>query len=243
MAVVVLPDAGDGDIILALPCVEALAERETVYLVAGNHRVSPLIAWTDRIQRPVYVPHGMEMAVPLSIVPAAQKWGKNIHPTQLYFLQVGLPQPAEVPQPKVTIDGEAGAWDFIIAPWSHDPARSLSNEQSYHLIDMLNQTYPGSSFCIIGSTDSPQTHVPGVNLTEYYGQRYMSIGRMMLNARKAVITVDSAPSRLAHAVGCTKHVLLCSEVVPEQWGTWPGARLLYGRDTFTDANVCAMIDR
>lgn len=239
--IVVLPDAGDGDCIEALPCVKALSEREPVYLVCRNPRVAPLIPWSDRVRIPGDSPRGQQHVEPLSIVYAAREFGHNEHPARLYFKQAGLPMPEGVPQPEVRIDGEAGAYDFLVAPWSHEPSRSLTNEEAYALIQRLANEYPGASFVIVGSGESPQCHVPGVNLTEFYGQRYATVGRMMQLARRAVITVDSGPNRLAHAVGIDHHVLLCADVVPEVWGGHPKVKMLYGRRNWTAENVIGKV--
>lgn len=240
--IVVLPDAGDGDCIEALPCVAALAEREIVYLVARNPRIAPLIPWSERIRIPGDSPRGQQHVEPLSIVYAAREFGHADHPSRLYFKQAGLPLPGGVPQPEVRIDGEAGQYDFVLAPWSHEPSRSLTNAATYALIEALATEYPNASFVIVGSSESPQTHVPGVNLTEFYGQRYATVGRMMQLARRAVITVDSGPNRLAHAVGIDNHVLLCASVVPEVWGGHPKARMLYGRENWTHENVLRKVE-
>jgi hypothetical protein len=50
----------------------------------------------------------------------------------------------------------------------------------------------------------------------------------MMQEAKVVVTVDSGPSRLAHAAGIKNHLLLSAKVVPEQWATHPGATVIRG---------------
>ena len=145
------------------------------------------------------------------------------------FAKLELPEPEGVPQPRIVIGGALPQYDFVVAPWSHDgEGRGLSVERAETLVRLLRDTYPDCSIALIGAPDSPRIFVEHF-ATAYYGEDLRNIAGLIQNARKAVITVDSFPNRLAHATGTDKHVLLCAEVVPENW-EWPPQGLSYSTD-------------
>lgn len=248
-SIVVLPDAGFGDIITALPAVDKLTEQGPLYLVVFEHRIRSLLPWSDLIRHPgdMRDPWQDFKGIALSIHICVGKYGKKDHPVRMYFEQAGLPMPDGVPQPRIVVSGEAPIYDFVLAPWSHEPDRTLPPEQSSQLVCDLRNRYPTDSFAILGAPDSPEIprvegHKPG-SVTYHYGMDFRDVGRMMMNARKAVITVDSFPNRLAHSTGIDNHILLASEVTPEYWATHPKCRLIYGRSSWTFDNIVRQIER
>jgi hypothetical protein len=241
--IVVLPDSGLGDIVCALPAVDELAKTNKVYLVVFNHIARGLIGWGGNILHPGDPPYWREneTSVALSIHICVGKWGKPDHPVRLYYRQAELPMPDGIPQPRIVIGGALPTFDFVVAPWSHDgEGRGLSVGRAEELVRLLRTAYPSSSIAVVGAPDSPR--LSNDCITEYYGEDLRNIAGLIQNARKAVITVDSFPNRLAHATGTDKHVLLCAEVVPEIWGSHPKAHTLYGRATWTNENILRKIE-
>lgn len=246
---VVGPDAGLGDIILMLPAVDELTKSGPLYLVLFNHLIRPLIPWSDLIRHPgdMRDPWQCMDNIALSIHICVGKWGKTDHPTRLYYKQAELPMPDGVPQPRIVMAGDGPVYDFVFAPWSHEPDRSLTPEQAHDILMGLRARYPNDSIAVLGSPDSPEVpHIEahwGGTLMRHYGMDFRDVAHMIQVARKGVITVDSFPNRLAHATGTDKHVLLCAATVPEVWGGHPKVRMLYGRDTWTLDNIIRKIEQ
>jgi hypothetical protein len=109
----------------------------------------------------------------------------------------------------------------------------------------LMEEYPGCSIGILGSDQRPpwNHHRPDPRIldpymtvreaetngnqpqpgVEYlYNRGFQLIGALIAHCRKAVITIDSSVSRIAHAVGSKNHVLLCPEAYCVEWSSHPG---------------------
>lgn len=64
---------------------------------------------------------------------------------------------------------------------------------------------------------------------EYIVDRKLTEVAYLMKRARLVLTVDSGPSRLAHAVNIgRKHVLLCSNHVSRDWGIYPECTSWYG---------------
>lgn len=198
-------------------------------------------------------PSGGHEVVSLNVWDAVSKLGKNLHPTRMFFRYLGLNDPGETVQPEIVVDESAPSYDYVIAPHANDLARAMPWNLLRNMLYSMSDAYgpfktgawDGCS-CVIGSSMDFMQIVTGSDIEKenqhqqtwhYYmphnGRRKIDlslpyVAGLMRNARKAVITVDSMPNRLAHAAGVKNHVLLCSDVVPEAWATHPGARVLYG---------------
>lgn len=67
---------------------------------------------------------------------------------------------------------------------------------------------------------------PGVEYV--YNRSFELVGSLVKRAKKAVITIDSSVSRIAHAVKSKNHVLLCPEMYPVEWSSHPGCYNVIG---------------
>lgn len=272
-----------GDQICQLPAMVALRERykhlenRDTYVVADPrvHEIIPQYTWLkgrDELAlygfRPGHEPEEFEYHVAqINVWDAVKNFGKDEHPTRMFFRYLGLDDPGDVVQPEIVVDESAPAYDYVIAPFANDSARAmpwnLLRDMLYSMSDAygpFNTVASDGGSCVIGSSKDFMQTVTGSSIEKenkhentwhYYmphnGREKIDlplsyIAGLMRNARKAVITVDSMPNRLAHAVGVENHVLLCSDVVPGAWATHPGARVLYGPpDSWTVDKVLELL--
>ena len=224
-----------GDQIVMLPAVvayHAMSERgiggECAAYVLADRRVRALVpayAWL-RDERELPVQGSSHFVVSLNVWKACERFGKTKHPTQMFCEYAGLDDPGEVMRPEVVFDGDAQAYDYVVAPCANDPARSMRAET---FRDLLGRLALLGSVAVLGIGDgAAEVGAPlSVDFLSDYPLPY--VAGLLRNARRAVITVDSMPSRLAHAVGVRRrHVLLCADVVPREWAEYPGVRMVYG---------------
>jgi hypothetical protein len=81
----------------------------------------------------------------------------------------------------------------------------------------------GGKIVHLGSGEDPK---PFDGIDYFYDQPLDRVA-CLLNKARVVITIDNGIGRLAHAVGHPKHILLCSNVVGEVWGSYDGAHTIY----------------
>src|SRR6185437_2551320 len=176
---------------------------------------------------------------------------KRGHPTSQFLAWVGFPElSGEIHRPE--IDDELPAHvdvpyaDLLIAPYvlAEIPRFwALSNWQT--VVDAVDAKV---SIACVGSARMPdleglkkinphtqahfaQNHAkmqPSLahpNLKHYLDLPLRVVANMMRRA-KLVVTVDSGPARLAHAVGC-HHLLLCNNDVARDWGAYPEAHTIF----------------
>ena len=140
-------------------------------------------------------------------------------------------------------------YDFLLHMNTDDGDRLWPFSQWAKLIEALLEEYPGCSIGILGSDKRPpwNNHRPdprpfatpisrGVvdcnfytvaasindGVAYVYNRSFSTVGSLIKRARKAVITIDSSISRIAHAVGSKNHVLLCPDAYPVEWSSHPG---------------------
>lgn len=108
-------------------------------------------------------------------------------------------------------------------PWNHHkPDPRPFSEEPYAL------THPESGYPYIpreAATDGSQPE-PGVEYV--YNRSFELVASLVKRARKAVITIDSAVSRIAHAVQSRNHVLLAPAYYPLEWAAHPLCYPVYG---------------
>ena len=128
---------------------------------------------------------------------------------------------ATLPQPKVKVSEAYRPYDtdVILAPWTTASQRTMTQEQARDLRDALYLKY---HLLVVGGENDPRC---GPDL---YGAAFEHVGGMMLRTR-CVVSVDSFPGRLAHAVGVKKHIVLDSTVTPWITQAHPGAIRVKGR--------------
>ena len=237
-----------GDSLNALPAICALAEKhEKLWLCMCNDDVRKIALLPKNVKDflnvqwapPYREPLGLAFMEVYSLGVAASikyKYTETMmHPIQHLFAYVGLAIPQEVPRPQLQVpfasheqNGEPG-FDVVLAPWTTASERSLTKEEVRAVIKALGTL----RVAVIGGEGDPRIHQDS-----FYGRDLPFVVRMMRKA-KVVVTVDSGPSRLAHAAAIENHLLLSARVVPEQWATHPGATVIRGDAGKWDAGQIA----
>jgi len=249
---VVCTDTALGDGLMAMVAIQEIArQRPFIYLYFGNSELQlpmrPLNAqFMDRVPD-----HGFINLINLNVHKLIQKYGRHKHLILQYLEQAGfecdhLPTPHYIPVGAYLDDGTnrnelelVPEYDFIIAPFSNDFRRTWPLENYVKLIEALLFTYGASSkIAIIGGKNDPKPLLVSRQVKHEYGWSIAWVYTLMKRARKAIITVDSGPSRLAHVAGVKNHVLLAPDWYVLDWQTHPGAFNVVGnRDTWTVSNV------
>lgn len=183
--------------------------------------------------------------------PQAPFGAKREHPTSQFLAWVGFPElSGDVHQPEIDDDlpshVEVPTADILIAPYV------LAEIPRFWALDnwqvVLDSIEPHVSIGCIGSARMPamdglrkinpftQSHFPQNHAKmraslahpnlKYHLDLPLRVVANMMRRAKLVITVDSGPARLAHAVGCN-HLLLCNNDVTKDWGTYPGAHAIF----------------
>lgn len=144
-------------------------------------------------------------------------------------------------------------YDFLIHLNTDDADRLWPFEQWAELIVALRAEYPDCSIGIIGSDQTPPWNhhkpdprpfdqfwngppreaatdgsQPEPSVEYVYNRSFELVASLVKRARKAVITIDSAVSRIAHAVQCKNHVLLAPAYYPLEWAAHPLCYPVYG---------------
>ncbi len=244
-----------GDCICMFPAVmEYRRLHAGTSCVVADARVKSLLPQYDWLLDERSLPmYSIQNVVAVNVWKAVESFGKDLHPTRMFFRYLGLDDPGAAVRPEIVVDESAPAYDYVIAPFANDVARAmpwnLLRDILYSMSDAYGPFKTGAwdgASCVIGSSKDFMQTVVGSDIEKenqhqntwhYYMPHNGEIksdlslsyvAGLMRNARKAVITADSMANRLAHAVGVENHILLCSDVVPEAWATHPGARVLHG---------------
>jgi ADP-heptose:LPS heptosyltransferase len=249
---IVMRDEQVGDALMSLPALHALAwelaKDRLIYAAFTCREVAEIAEWPINVRdilrfEPQFglgspggpAPYADCDVIVLGIAAAIayQFHDTMLHPTQCLMAWAGLDVPDHVPQPKLNVpDMDVPAYDFIVAPWSRARDRSLETAEAVELVDTLAQLCDEPRIAILGGVTDPFWPVvpwhPGGVVAYEYGKPWPYVVNLMRRCKKAVITTDSAPSRLAHAAGITNHVLLAASVTPPQWQSHPGVHMVYG---------------
>jgi len=81
------------------------------------------------------------------------------------------------------------------------------------------------SVAVIGAKRDPR---PWEHIHYVYGAELTQIIHLMQRAKRAVITIDSGPSRLAHVANIANHLIICPDAYPKAWVTHPNAHMIVG---------------
>ncbi len=216
-----------GDSLMTIPFMIHLAKKQpagTCFLTMKNWDVANLIPKKYGI-RPVWEMTGStaHTCVKLDISTVFARCGGQhmFHPTVGFFKLYNETPPNEraiQPEIEFEVKDEHPAYDYVISAMSRaNGVRMWPLDEWRKLIPQL----PGS-VCMVGSADEAQ---PFEGIDYYLGHSLQDVAAVLSKA-KCVITIDNGISRLTHAVGAN-HILLCSNVVGEVWGSYPGATLVY----------------
>lgn len=242
---VILRDPNIGDALLNLPALHALAAElapdRLIYAAFANREVAEIAEWPINVRNILEIepafglgdrgstgpkPYADAEIIVLGIAAAiGYQFGPTVmHPTQAIMAWAGLDIPDEVPQPKINVaDADVPVYDYLIAPFSKSPERSLTRAELGALVASLPA---GSRIGVLGGAEDPQVFEHHVAFPEY-GKTLTTVVNMMRKCKGAVITTDSACNRLAHAAGIKNHLLIAnSSVTPLQWQRHPDATVL-----------------
>lgn len=173
------------------------------------------------------------------------------HPTCVFMAHVGFPELSHTPmRPEIVFDRDAVVphYDFLLSPYIlAELERMWALPKWQSVINELHKLYPGASIGVLAGTTIPNpTDLKKINpytqahfytnaqlmahtltgVTYEVDRPLREVAAMMAHVKRAVITTDSGPARLMHAVG-GPHLLLCNTAVDRQWGTYPEAKSLY----------------
>lgn len=216
-------DGNLGDSLCAVPALEALRQRHAdLQILFRNEAVAALLPKNLRERCTWDIPSGTHDILTLGAWDAVQRFGRNEHATQILMRAAGVEPPKDIPRPKIVFEDKAPAYDYVIAPFTADQReRGWDMQNWWQLIAGLH----GDVAVIGGANEQKISCIP--DSQHHYGKALGFIASLIKSARKAVITLDSGPSRLAHAVGCKRHLLLCSNVVQQVWAMNPYGHTLY----------------
>jgi len=205
-------------------------KRPTPVYIHMAHPEVMRMMMTGDMRELILAPGGQQImhVLKLDVGQALTDWNREDHLINSYLRQAGI-RIDHVPQPKIALlrywtgsgfdEPSVPTYDYLIAPWSKDSARTMTVVEFAALCDILD-----GSVGILGSAHDVR---PYPALRYEYGRPLTDVVAMMRAARKAVITVDSGMNRLAHAANISNHVILHPNYLPEHWVTYPGAILVH----------------
>lgn len=224
--VVIARDELAGDALMAQPAIEGLAQKyDVVFLAFRNEKVLEILDLPANVaslygNEPFF--NNLHLPVQMLGVFASigfeYKFPLNAHPTETLMIFAGCGRPDTIPQPKIKITPvDVPRYDVVLAPWSRGEVKSMQGIQALNLIREMQNKW---SVALIGGPDDLAP--ASMKAHTFYGKDYNWVANLMIKA-KCVVSVDSFPSRLAHAAGVKRHVILNSKVVPWIWQSHPGA--------------------
>src|SRR6185437_4819053 len=231
-----------GDAICAFPAIHALVEQfreeSDVYLALANRDVGKIMKWREGVQdlfdcHPPFAYGQPDVFVLQAYASIAGEFRREqMHLTQHFFAWAGLDVPEMPPQPEL-IDGlepndKYPAYDYVVAPWSKDPARGMTTDEAGALLAEIDPRE--TRIAILGAVGDPWPTGPFVDswyIEREYGRDLADVVRIMRACKKAVITTDSACNRLAHAAGILNHALIAKALTPLTWQMHPKASVVY----------------
>ena len=238
-------DPQPGDAILSLPAICALAENyDSLWLAMANEEVRRIAAFPENVINVVTCEpqwQWREMGVQTLGVAASIGYAHSpsmMHPTQYLMAWASVSVPDNVPQPQLNVEDDDSEFEceILIAPWSPAEVRSLTVGETRTLYQTLAKA--GRSVALLGGRSDYR--IDGAR--SIYGDSYPNVVRKMRRAG-CVVTVDSFPSRLAHAAGVKRHIILNSGATPKAWQGEPGASFVDGKPgQFDIATIIAQID-
>lgn len=213
---VIARDIESGDALMALPTICALAQKHNyIHLVMRNQDVYQIADFPENVYNAFdNVPCFVQETMPVLILGVFAAMGFQMrwpdHLIRMLMRYAGLEAPEELPRPKIKIPFiEVPRYDVLLAPWTRGPERSVQGHQVLELIERIKTT--GLSVALIGGPTDPKPNSLGEHV--YNGRSYGFIARLMEKAG-VVVTAESFPGRLAHAVGVKKHILLSTPITP-----------------------------
>jgi ADP-heptose:LPS heptosyltransferase len=147
----------------------------------------------------------------------AQGWDHNLHMTQAYFGQLGLPIPEKPIRPALNIPYlDVPIFDYVLCPYS--VSLSWGHLWTIEKWNALVKSLPHAKIAVLGSLTDERLKAQK-NLTSFYGESWLKVSNILRNA-KCVISVVSGLSHLTHALGAP-HVLMINQ---PKWAQNPDAK-------------------
>ena len=216
------PEHNMGDAILTIPFITYMANLETVYLQMHNEEVRELIDHPNIKPITQLYQATNQNCLRLSINDVILTIGRDFHPSVGLFKLFDVKISEEVLTPKINFKKQkVEKYDYVISPFTEDKNREWDLNNWNKVLPYLGKV------AIIGSIREP---IPWTfdNVDYIYGESLDYVCSLLEEADK-IVTIDTGPSRLAHALNLgNKHYILCSCVVPLVWGTYPEAKKMYG---------------
>jgi len=158
------------------------------------------------------------------------------------------------PEINVSEDLTVPSYDFLIAPYVlADFARFWPLDNWRKVIQEVQSRIPSATFGILGSkklfddsalakitpggtqhfyVDFNRQHhsnypIHGAGIFEEFDKPLTYVVNLMRRTKRAVLTVDTGPSRLMQAVKSVPHLILAHNSVGYDWCTYPGATLIH----------------
>jgi hypothetical protein len=214
-----------GDAVLQIPFIlhMARAAGEPVYFEMLNDSVKALVPKHENLFSLRCLPvDSVQRTLRLSINDVIFRFHRQTHPTIGLFDLHGVARPTEdwAIRPELQFEMQAvPEYDYLISPFSEDKNREWPLHNWQLVLEHLS-----APVGVLGGAYEPK---PWEGVDYIYGRPLDEVCSLIAKA-KCLITIDAGPSRLAHALAHPKHVLLCSSVVTQVWGSYPGARVIYG---------------
>jgi len=223
------PETNLGDGLLMIPLIMHFAESQEVYLEMNNKAVQALLKH-PRIHDIRELPsESTQSVVRIAMNDLIAQLDRNFHPTVGLFKLFSVPTTASVLTPQISYNQEVTeTYDYVIAPFSEDKNREWELSRWNNIIPNLGKV------AVIGHSNDM---TPWPNVDYHLGKSLDYVCSLMKNAKR-VVTIDSGPSRLGHALELNdKQYILCSNIVPQAWGSYPQAKTLYGNPRDWTPNI------
>lgn len=173
---------------------------------------------------------------------------KHGHPTAQFMAHVGFEElSTHALRPEIVYDQypQSQTYDIIISPYIlAEIVRFWPLDRWQKVLNYLHDN--GYTVGCLGATALPpaddlkkisphnQLHFEAykammkksMEYCDYVFDRPLGEVAYLMSKARAVITVDSGPARLMHAVG-GNHLLLCNSSVAKEWGTYPEATTVF----------------
>lgn len=230
---IIVPDYSLGDAIVAMGVTQQLAAiYPKINLLTRNPMIEHLMRPSNALEyRAASATVGVFfLSVESSHTP--ENGPMSAHPSQQLQRACGLPSAGHV-RPWFAPQNPADAipvprYEYMIAPFSASKERTMPDKVLRDLTEELYTRY-SNNVAIIGSDEDSDRPVMNRLYGDLFRGYHLSFILEMMHAARTVITVDSAPSRLAF---CTykhdtpilrNHIIVAPPFFPPHWVGYPGA--------------------
>jgi len=215
-----------GDSLCCLPAIYTLAIKQNAQggrtvLYCKNKEVQKLI--------PPEIPLEYGDGEPAEydhMINANNAWQAGVHTMHMMqahfkYLELPIPEPANM-KPELYFERRTMPlkyqFDYIISPysWSDDKNNKLIPLENWKIV--INYLHAkGYTIGVLGTShDYNNASVKFDNVKYIIQQNLSEVANYILNAKRAVLSIDNGISHLTHILG-QKHLLFYPECLPEKW--------------------------